>query len=230
MSIGERLREFGLEKFGSIKEFAKAMRMSPPSLQQYLSDRREPGTPVLQKLIKLGCDVEWLMTGKPKPAEGTGLIREQDVGYEAGRGSRGARFVGRIRVSLDGKESFDSKGIRSGAVVPFFTDGCFSLEVDGDVLVNAEPIAVHPGNICVFEEGKAPKPGDVVAVRLRDGRRLVRVVTKISQRTLELGAANKYRDYPAVKIKKSEIAEAGVLVGKLELSEEMKKRFGLKGE
>ncbi|MBM3300829.1 MAG: LexA family transcriptional regulator [Deltaproteobacteria bacterium] len=230
MSIGERLREFGLEKFSSIKEFAKAMKMSPPSLQQYLSDRREPGTPVLQKLIKLGCDVEWLMTGKSKPAEGSGLIREQDLGYEARQGGKGARFDGRVRVALDGKESFDSKGIRPGAAVPFFTDGCFSLEVDGDILVDSEPIAIQPGSICVFEEGRVPKRGDVVAVRLKDSRRLVRVVMKVSTRTMELGAANKYRDYPAVKVKKSEIAETGVLVGKLELAEEMKRRFWLRGE
>jgi transcriptional regulator with XRE-family HTH domain len=230
MTIGQRLRKFGLERYGSIKEFAKAMRMSPPGVQQYLADKREPGTPVLQRLIRLGCDVEWLMTGKGMPGQVAGVVREQGEAYEAGSHEKGARFIGRMRANLDGKETIDSKGIRPGAAVPFFMDTCFSLEVDGDFLVDAEPIAIQPGSICVFEEGKQPRLGSVVAVRLKDGRRLMRVVSKISKTTLELGAANKYRDYPDVKVKKSEIAEMGVLAGKIELSEEMKKRFGLKGE
>jgi transcriptional regulator with XRE-family HTH domain len=230
MTIGQRFRKFGLERYGSIKEFAKAMRMSPPGLQQYLADKREPGTPVLQRLIKLGCDVEWLMTGKAMASQASRAVREPGEPYEAGSGGKGARFMGRMRASLDGKETIDSKGIRPGAAVPFFMGNCFSLEVDGDLLVDAEPIAIQPGSICVFEEGKQPKPGSVVAVRLRDGRRLVRVVSKSSKMTMELRAANKYRDYPDVKIKKSKIAEMGVLAGKIELSEEMKKKFGLKGD
>jgi transcriptional regulator with XRE-family HTH domain len=230
MTIGQRLRKFGLGRYGSIKEFAKAMRMSPPGLQQYLADKREPGTPVLQRLIKLGCDVEWLMTGQTAAAQASGIVREQGAAYDAGSREEGARFIGRMRMTLNGKETLDSKGIRPGAAVPLFTGSCFSLEVGGDLLVDAEPIAIQPGSICVFEEGKAPKAGSVVALRLKDGRRFVRVVRKISRTTLDLGAANKYRDYPDVKVKKSEISEMGVLTGKIELTEEMKRRFGLKGK
>jgi transcriptional regulator with XRE-family HTH domain len=230
MTIGQRLRKFGLERYGSIKEFAKAMQMSPPGLQQYLADKREPGTPVLQRLIRVGCDVEWLMTGKAIAGQATGAVREEGEVYKAGSQGKGARFIGRMRVTLDGKETLDSKGFRPGAGVPFFMDTCFSLEVDGDLLVDAEPIAIQPGSICVFEEGKQPRLGSVVAVRLKDGRRLVRVVSRSSKVAMGLSAANKYRDYPDVKIKKSEIAEMGVLAGKIELSEEMKRRFGLKGD
>ena len=204
--------------------------MSPPGLQQYLADKREPGTPVLQRLIRLGCDVEWLMTGKAIAGQVTGAVREEGEVYKAGSQGKGARFIGRMRVTLDGKETLDSKGFRPGAGVPFFMDTCFSLEVDGDLLVDAEPIAIQPGSICVFEEGKQPRLGSVVAVRLKDGRRLVRVVSRSSKVAMGLSAANKYRDYPDVKIKKSEIAEMGVLAGKIELSEEMKRRFGLKGD
>lgn len=63
-TIGERLRKFGLNKYGSIKEFAIALGMSSPALQQYLSSRREPGTPILERLADIGCDLQWLITGE----------------------------------------------------------------------------------------------------------------------------------------------------------------------
>lgn len=64
MSIGERLKEFGLERFSTLKEFAEALDMSYPNLYHYLSDKHEPGTPILLKLSELGCDINWLLTGE----------------------------------------------------------------------------------------------------------------------------------------------------------------------
>lgn len=63
-AISQRLREFGINKFGTIKEFAKALGMSPPALQtSYLSGRSLPGAPTLSKLMKYGCDIGWLFWG-----------------------------------------------------------------------------------------------------------------------------------------------------------------------
>lgn len=75
--MGDRIRKFGLEKFGSIKEFAEAMGMSPSNLQAYLQDRREPGTPILKRLIDLGCDVYWLLTGEENNDKRLKIIEEQ---------------------------------------------------------------------------------------------------------------------------------------------------------
>jgi len=75
--MGDRIRKFGLEKFGSIKEFAEAMGMSPSNLQAYLQDRREPGTPILKRLIELGCDMDWLFTGENNNDKRQKIIEEQ---------------------------------------------------------------------------------------------------------------------------------------------------------
>mgnify|MGYP001568720251 CR=1 FL=1 len=75
--MGDRIRKFGLEKFGSIKEFAEAMGMSPSNLQAYLQDRREPGTPILKRLIELGCDMDWLFTGENNNDKRLKIIEEQ---------------------------------------------------------------------------------------------------------------------------------------------------------
>lgn len=64
IGIGERMRWFAKQKFGTLKKLADAMNISPQQLQQYISGKREPGSKVLAKLLRLGCDVNWLLGGR----------------------------------------------------------------------------------------------------------------------------------------------------------------------
>lgn len=63
VGIGERIRIFAKRKFGTLKNLAGAMEISPQQLQQYISGRREPGSRMLVKLLRLGCDINWLLGG-----------------------------------------------------------------------------------------------------------------------------------------------------------------------
>ncbi len=60
--VGERLREFG-KRYRTMAAFGEALGMSVPNLNQYLIGRSLPGGPVLKRLIGLGCDITWLLTG-----------------------------------------------------------------------------------------------------------------------------------------------------------------------
>ncbi len=62
--IGERIRLFAKRKYGTLKKLADAMKISPQQLQQYISGNREPGTRILVKLLRLGCDINWLLGGR----------------------------------------------------------------------------------------------------------------------------------------------------------------------
>jgi transcriptional regulator with XRE-family HTH domain len=62
--IGERLRLFAKRKYGTLKKLAEAMSISPQQLQQYISAKREPGSKILTRLLRLGCDINWLLGGK----------------------------------------------------------------------------------------------------------------------------------------------------------------------
>ena len=64
LGIGERMRWFAKQKFGTLKKLADAMEISPQQLQQYISGKREPGSKILIKLLRLGCDVNWLLGGR----------------------------------------------------------------------------------------------------------------------------------------------------------------------
>ncbi|MBI9070325.1 MAG: helix-turn-helix transcriptional regulator [Melioribacteraceae bacterium] len=63
LGIGQRIRMFAKRKYGTLKNLADEMEISPQQLQQYISGKREPGSKVLVKLLKLGCDINWLLGG-----------------------------------------------------------------------------------------------------------------------------------------------------------------------
>lgn len=204
-------------------DLARALGVSPSLLSHYLSNRSKPGNKLQRKLLELGCDVDWVMTGRVKYE-----VRENRDRVAEQVPLRGwAPFLGRIVATPDGKEYFDDAGIQKGAGVPFFNDNCFTLEIDGDSLMNAEPIPIFPGDICIFEKGRQPKNGDIVAVHLVDNRRMVKILRHLSKDEVELISANKYRNYPSTKLKKKLIASYGIFVTKLQIAEEGKKRFGL---
>ena len=58
------MRQWGTERFGTMSAFASALGMKPPSLNDYLVGKTLPGNSLQAKLRALGCDIEWLMTGK----------------------------------------------------------------------------------------------------------------------------------------------------------------------
>ncbi|MGD8777759.1 MAG: helix-turn-helix transcriptional regulator [Ignavibacteria bacterium] len=63
IGIGERIRAFAKRKYGTLKKLAEGMEISPQQLQQYISGKREPGSRILVKLLRLGCDINWLLGG-----------------------------------------------------------------------------------------------------------------------------------------------------------------------
>ncbi|KAA6231835.1 helix-turn-helix domain-containing protein [Chlorobium phaeovibrioides] len=69
LTTGARIRTFGKLKFKTVKAFADALEMSASNLQFYLSDKRQPGAPILKRLEALGCNSSWLLTG-------TGMIEK----------------------------------------------------------------------------------------------------------------------------------------------------------
>lgn len=61
--IGERIRIFAQRKYNTLKGLATALDISPQQLQQYVTNNREPGSKILIKFMKIGCDINWLLGG-----------------------------------------------------------------------------------------------------------------------------------------------------------------------
>jgi len=71
--IGIRLEEWAKGKFGEgrgwVVQFAQALGLDTSGARKYLSGKVVPGTKMQAKLRKLGCSIEWLMTGRKKESE-----------------------------------------------------------------------------------------------------------------------------------------------------------------
>ncbi|HWP81833.1 MAG TPA: helix-turn-helix transcriptional regulator [Bacteroidota bacterium] len=69
-AIAQRLKQFGQSKFGKErgwkKRFAGGLGISVQHLNRYLSGASEPGNKMYLRLVDLGCDIEWLLTGGSK--------------------------------------------------------------------------------------------------------------------------------------------------------------------
>ncbi|PJA96841.1 MAG: hypothetical protein CO129_04220 [Ignavibacteriales bacterium CG_4_9_14_3_um_filter_34_10] len=61
--IGQRIRVFAKRKYGTLKNLAEAISISPQQLQQYISGNREPGSKILIKFLRIGADINWLLSG-----------------------------------------------------------------------------------------------------------------------------------------------------------------------
>ena len=78
-NLGERLRKFGEIVYGSVEDFARALKVAPSNLQKYFSGERNPGLAMLQRLHELGCNINALIG-----AEGF-VFASNEAGQELGR-------------------------------------------------------------------------------------------------------------------------------------------------
>lgn len=63
-TLGDRLRKFGEAVYGSIEDFARALKVAPSNLQKYFNGERNPGLAMLQRLHELGCNINGLISGE----------------------------------------------------------------------------------------------------------------------------------------------------------------------
>lgn len=67
MNIGERLEEFATKEYGGISGLNKEVNKlsgKRTSIYKYVHNERTPGASILIPLIKLNCNINWLLTGE----------------------------------------------------------------------------------------------------------------------------------------------------------------------
>lgn len=200
------------------KKFAEVTKIFPQDVNKYLEAELNPEN-LLLALYEAGEDIEWIKRGG---SAATLTVKEEEPESEPR-----APLMGRVVLTPDGKEIAEVRGISAGAGVPCFTENCFSLEIGNDSMIDAEP-PLFPGDICIFETGRKPKKGAIAALQLRDGQRMIKMITGITGSSFTLTAANRYRQFPSVTIKRRDVRSMGLFVMKVQLTEEVKRRFGLK--
>ncbi|MGE5365641.1 MAG: helix-turn-helix domain-containing protein [Bacteroidota bacterium] len=119
-SIGERLKKFGKEHYGSVSKFADALKMSQPSLSgNYLNGKSIPGGEMLAKLLALGCDIDWLLTGEKSHSQlSVSVAGNKAKGSNNVQGNTGSVAMANPPVYIQtGEKSFDVSNFPENAVV-----------------------------------------------------------------------------------------------------------------
>lgn len=62
--IGKRIREFGLSRYRTLSDFAKAMGIAQVHLSAYVRGRYRAGGKFQERLRALGANIDWIMTGE----------------------------------------------------------------------------------------------------------------------------------------------------------------------
>lgn len=106
-TLGERLKKFAVEHYGNSTKLAQEIGMSVQSMSLYINNKREPGAGILLRLEKLGCSIDWLLTGKIK---GNELVNKYPIYANIG-----------------------STEILGEVVLPYHkSEGMYCLYIDGD--------------------------------------------------------------------------------------------------
>lgn len=100
--IGLRIKEFAEKNFPSIAEFSRQLGMKTrQELYTYIHGRSIPGGDLLSKMSELGCDINWLLTGKEPAAS---VVKEPVVAYNIEIDKRFKKLEERIK-SLEDQRS-----------------------------------------------------------------------------------------------------------------------------
>jgi SOS-response transcriptional repressor LexA len=219
--IGQRLRDWGVEKYGSVDAFAKALEMPPNSLSRYFGGSVRLGADTLEKLAHLECDTNWLLTGRSKKD------RDRNSADHAGA-MKAMPVLGYFDADPDAPAQWEPT---PGMFFPFLPGNYFGIVIRGDSMIHAELPNRRPGlspdDLVIFERIRRPKNGDVVAVLLPDGERLVKVFLRKGPQ-VSLLSANRFRNYPGIELTEDVVLEWGVYLTHFPLDPALKRRIGLK--
>lgn len=146
--IGEGLREFALNNYETLAEFAKALDMKPQTLNSYLSGKIIPGGELLNRLSALGVDIQWLLNGSEKLS---GADNADSLTF---------RVLGKIPAGY--KEFHDMSDWPEIRSLNYDPDTHFFLVVDEEFGYSMMPL-VNPGDMVLVSTTARVKNGDMVA-------------------------------------------------------------------
>lgn len=171
--VAQRLREFGKKQFGTMAAFGRALRLRPQELYVYLKGESKPGNTLQAKLRELGCDIEWLMTGKRSAAnfpDEIGRRRRSEYRVEATIPAGLAHLTD--RSDWPESESID-----------YPPEEYIWLEVSKQMGESMIPL-IRPTDLLLITDREKPKPGDIVAARWRDDEGAIKIYSESDEKVV----------------------------------------------
>lgn len=180
--FGTRLKEFADQKFGSISAMSKAIGISQPNITRYVRGEVQPTKILFEKLLEVGCDLEWLLTGIPKNVNVVQNQREFPL------------------VSMIGAGSITPFDDQPPIMIPFpFHGHGFVLKVQGDSMASL----ISEGDLVLVDLERRPKQGHIVAARTVEGEQFVKYLGPYNEKSVLFYSHNAY--YPPKSYMKEDL-------------------------
>ena len=150
--IGRRLRQFAVDRFGTVAHLERELKLAKNALSQYVTGRNTPGPLLQEKLRHVGCDIEWIATGKKPHQEkhiipGAIPLMQIPVYAHVHAGQKNWVLIDNPTDFIGIPVSHDKTQI--GLVVK---GKSMSPEINnGDVVIVSEKAHVKSGDLCIVE-------------------------------------------------------------------------------
>lgn len=166
--IATRLREFAYSRTEKLSDFARMLDMLPQTLNSYLSGRITPGAELLVKLSELGCDIDWLLTGK---GDISSPVTDESPGKQHGT----YRVLGTVPAGVaDIQDWSDLNEFRD---LQYDPDTHFYLKVDEEFGYSMMPM-VNPGDFVLVSLYGKVKHGDLVVALYDETKGALKIYTE----------------------------------------------------
>lgn len=160
---------------------SKAIGISQPNITRYVKGEVQPTKVLFEKLLAVGCDLEWLLTGQQKNKPPS-TIREFPL------------------VSMVGAGSIMPYDDQPPVMIPFpFLGEGLVLKVVGDSMASL----INEGDLVLVDLIKRPKQGNIVAARTASGEQFVKYLGTQHEDLVMFYSHNSY--YSPIAYKKKEI-------------------------
>lgn len=185
MTIGFRLKKFAKTK-GGVSKLADLLEISQPRLSQYISDKNQIDQDVLKKIGKLGCDINWLLTGRS--TNPYTVVPIEDVERNHIPPPISYPILGEIPAGISEIRQYEG----------FFEYFDFDLDprkhgvlrIDNEFGYSMMPL-VGPGDLAIISFDDKPRDGDWVAARWDDTKGALKVLA-IDKNSPDIVVLNSY--------------------------------------
>lgn len=164
LAIGKRLKAFAEGNFESLAEFGRKFGKDRMFFTPYFNGSSLPGSEILIQLAELGCDVEWLLTGK----RNTGLVKEKGVEYVAVDDAlKSDKLLFEFPIVADvpaGRSEINHHEWPEYIKIDIDPREHFALRIDEEYGISMAPY-IEPGDILFCSFTRKFNDGDIVVAR-----------------------------------------------------------------
>lgn len=216
MTIADRILSIRQKLRLNQVSFAKLIGVGQQSVSFYETGRTVPNRKILQRIAEVGgVEIEWLQTG-----EGIHEVSDKNFEYRKQEITSNATpavglfipVINNVQAGQDTRLIFMEENVIETIFVPLTTPGIFAFRVEGDSMYNpGSNKSITAGDYVVINPREVPISGDIVVVKTRNGRMIVKQLKSDNGSGVVLKSWNS--EYDDMHLSHNDIEVMGRVIG-----------------